>query len=46
MQSWKGKVAKRIQTIKRMKKENPQQMELPFLPEDSIQDHNFKRTGK
>ena len=42
MQSWKGKVAKRIQTMKLIKKENPDQMTLPFLDKDSIQDEKYR----
>jgi hypothetical protein len=43
MQSWKGKVAKRIQTMKLINKENPDQMTLPFLPEDAIQDEKYRK---
>jgi hypothetical protein len=43
MQSWKGKVAKRIQTMKVIRKENPNQMALPFLDKESIQDEKYKK---
>ena len=46
MQSWKGKAAKRIQSIRKLDKEMPEQYRLPFLPEDAIQDHNYKSPKK
>lgn len=42
MQSWKGKVAKRIQNIKKLDREMPEQYRLPFLPEDAIQDEKYR----
>lgn len=42
MQSWKGKVAKRVQSIRKLDKEMPEQYRLPFLPEDAIQDEKYK----
>ena len=35
LQSWKGKVAKRLQSMARLKEINADQLSLPFFPKDS-----------